>query len=227
MPGMPFHLEKGHALMAIEDLLNNPAHRPVLSAAFDGLRTNVPVADVFSAVAAAAPGLQAYGGQADVAAAGGLGPFVADAWFAPGAPGPAPYWIDYTGDVDGVVREALLLTMEVAWGVDRNAPLPTGPSPRRIELFWHCGQRWFEAWTTWDDPQGPVKILFATPPHIGGTVISNLAPMVAAGKAKAVDRATVHAPLANEQCSKVPQTLVRGLRKLANQIVVVVLHACS
>ena len=70
-------------------------------------------------------------------------------------------------------------------------PSRAGRSQRRIELFWHCGQRWFEAWTTWDDPHGPVKILFVTPPHIGGTVISNLAPMVAAGKAKAVNRATV------------------------------------
>ena len=34
---------KGHALMALEDLLNNPAHHAVLSAAFDGLRNGTPV----------------------------------------------------------------------------------------------------------------------------------------------------------------------------------------
>lgn len=193
MPGMPFHLEKGHALMAIEDLLNNPAHHAVLRAAFEGLRTNLPVANVFNNVAAAAPGLAAYGGQPDVVAAGGLGPFVAGAWFAaPGAPGPTPYWLDYRGNVDNVVRETLLLAMEVAWGVDRNQPLPGGPFQRRIELFWHCGQRWFEAWTTWDDPQGPVKILFASPPHTGGEVVANVAPLVAAGQANVVDRTTVN-----------------------------------
>ena len=177
--------------MAIEDLLNNAAYHAVLSAAFDGLRNNIPVADVFKQVAAAAPGLQAYGNQTDVSAAGGLGNFVSGAWFGPGPPGPRPYWLDYTGNVDGIVRETLLFAMEVAWGVDRTQPLPGGPFQRRIELFWHCGQRWFEAWTTWDDRQGPVKILFATPPHTGGTVFANVAPLVNAGQATPVNRSTV------------------------------------
>ena len=129
MPGMPFHLEKGHALMALEDLLNNPAYRPVLSVAFDGLRNGTPVGQVLSTALNSTQVIELYGSHPEVTAAGGLGPFVAGMWFAaPGAPEPPPYWIDYTGDVDGIVREALLLTMEVAWGVDRNASLPSGTS---------------------------------------------------------------------------------------------------
>ena len=88
MPGMPFHLEKGHALMALEDLLNNPAHHAVLSAAFDGLRNGTPVADVFKHRARLGSRCSRhYGSHPAVTAAGGLGPFVAGAWFA--APGRA------------------------------------------------------------------------------------------------------------------------------------------
>ena len=83
--------------------------------------------------------------------------------------------------------------MEVAWGVNHNQRAAGGAVQRQDRALLALRSTLpFEAWTTWDDPQGPVKILFATPPHIGGTVISNLAPMVAAGKAKAVDRATVN-----------------------------------
>jgi hypothetical protein len=195
MPGMPFHLEKGHALMAIEELLNNHSHHAVLEVAYDGLRTGQAVGTVFrTALMTKAPVLDAYEGEPHVTAAGGLGPFVTGAWFgqiAPGTATPNPYWLDYQGDVDGIVREALLFAMEIAWGADRTQKLPPGPFVRRIELLWHCAQRWFDAWTTWDDPNGPVKVLFATPPHSGGTVTSRIDPMVTGGKATPVVASTV------------------------------------
>lgn len=169
MPGMPFHLEKGHGLMALEDLINNPAHRAVLTVARDEMCEGTPMSDVFATVVSNAPTLANYGNNPHTAALGGLGPFVADKWF--GKPG---YWLDYTGDVDGVVRTTLLFALEAASGVECGTPLPEGPFDRRVELLWHCGQRWFEAWVGWNDPSDAVSVLFATPPHAFGEVISSV-----------------------------------------------------
>jgi hypothetical protein len=190
MPGMPFHLEKGHALMALEDLLNNPANHATLAAAYDGLRQGTPVAQVFAAALVAplpakpAPVLDQYAGKAG---AGGLGQFVGRSWFGDGG---NPYWLDYEGDVDGIIREALLFAIEKAWGVDRAEPLPAElDHSRRIDLLWHCAQRWFDAWVTWQAKEGPVVVLFATPPHVGGSIVDRIDVAVAAGWAKKVDAA--------------------------------------
>lgn len=191
MPGMPFHLEKGHGLMAVESLLNDPAHRAVLATAFEGLRGGTPLGQVFTDVAAKAPLLDAYGGaNQPVNAAGGLGAFVSGAWFGqPSSSGNSPnsYWLDYTGRVDEVVRETLLFAIEMAGPADRKKRLPKHPSTRRIELFWHCGQRWFESWLTWEDASSPIRVLFATPPHTAGEVLSSVssAPPGQATKVKA------------------------------------------
>lgn len=179
MPGMPFHLEKGYALMALEDLLNDPSLAPTRARLFEGLRTGVGLGAVFRDLLSTAPTLSRYGNHPMVASAGGLGSFVTGAWFGqsggPGTP-PPPYWIDYTGDIDGVVRETLLFAMEVALDADRSRPLPTKVATARpIELWWHCGQRWFEAWLSWQSADGPVRVLFATPPHTGGVVRESVA----------------------------------------------------
>jgi hypothetical protein len=177
MPGMPFHLEKGHALMALEDLFDTQPTAPgaPLASFWDDVRSGVALGTVFRDLLASAPLLSGYGGQADVNAAGGLGSFVSGAWFdqrsGAGAP-PRPYWLDYTGDVDGIVREALLTALELAWGVDRASQLPDPlPQRRPLRFTWHCSQRWFEAWVRWDDHVGPVELMFATPAHTGGTIV--------------------------------------------------------
>lgn len=191
MPGMPFHLEKGHALMALEDLLNDAQHHSVVRTAFDGLRQGVPVGEVFDTALASAPTLDAYAGNAGQ---NGLGDFVRGAWFDQASGSAPPYWLDYRGDVDGIVREALLFAMETAWGVDRSSPLPRRVDrSRRIDLLWHCAQRWFDAWVTWQSVDGPVTVLFATPPHTGGDIIDEIASAVSQGRATAVDAASAGA----------------------------------
>jgi hypothetical protein len=191
MPGMPFHLEKGHALMAVENLLNDPAHRNVLITAFDGLRSGAPLGDVFAGITAHAPQLDAYGQNPAVTGAGGLGAFVSGAWFGqPTGTSPESYWLDFEGAVDEVVRETLLFAMEMAGpDVDRTEPLPPEPFARTIELFWHCGQRWFESWLTWESPASPITVLFATPPHVAGDVLPSVT-SAPPGQATAVTAAT-------------------------------------
>lgn len=157
--------------MAIEDLLNNPTHQAVLSTMWDGLRSGADVGGAFSTALASAPVLSHYGGNAQVVAAGGLGRFVTKAWF-DNPPG-SGYWLDYGGPVDEIVREALLFAMELA-GADRAKPLPSTGLTRPIELLWHCGQRWFETWLTWEDETGPISVLFASPPHAAGVVLSSV-----------------------------------------------------
>jgi hypothetical protein len=79
------------------------------------------------------------------------------------------FWFQYYGDVEGIVRETLVRTIEVALGVDHDEELPADGPTRAlpIELFWKCPQRWFEGWVTWrwDERHGTgqVTAVLATP----------------------------------------------------------------
>jgi hypothetical protein len=76
------------------------------------------------------------------------------------------FWRQYYGDVEEIVRETMLTALRVALGITR-----PGESPRRhldLEIFWKCGQPWFEGWVTWNLPAtapelGRVTVIFATP----------------------------------------------------------------
>ncbi len=66
--------------------------------------------------------------------------------------GPDPsamMWDNYSGDVNGITRLTIRTALEVALGVAKNEPVPDQP-PRHwpIDLFWKCGQNWFEGWVT-------------------------------------------------------------------------------
>lgn len=79
------------------------------------------------------------------------------------------FWYQYFGDVEGIVRETLIRSIEVSLGLDHDAEVPQDGPPRvlPVELFWKCPQRWFEGWITWRwDPArgiGQVTSIFATP----------------------------------------------------------------
>lgn len=216
MPGMPFHLEKGHAFMALEDVINDSTHHAIVAAAWDGLRTGTPVGQVFDTALQSAPVLSHFAGKAGQ---GGLGPFVTHHWFGTGKPkGTAPYWLDYRGDVDGIVREALLFAMETAWGVSRDAPLPANVDRgRQIRLLWHCAQRWFDAWILWDSPTDDVTVLFATPPHTGGDIIDRIKLAIAKGWANEVSAAS--ASTDGDMVLVCQERNTRGRRKLRSPLV--------
>lgn len=91
------------------------------------------------------------------------------------------YWFDYYGDVEGIVRETLIRTLEVALGVDHDTDASAPINPTRcwqIEFFWKCSQSWFEGWVTWrkhgtGDTQGQVTVLFTTPEVEGSIVLDS------------------------------------------------------
>ncbi len=79
------------------------------------------------------------------------------------------FWVQYFGDVEEIVRQTLVRTIEVSLGLEHGEKIPRS-GPRRtlpIELFWKCPQRWFEGWVTWrwDESHGTgqVTTLLATP----------------------------------------------------------------
>ena len=79
------------------------------------------------------------------------------------------FWFQYFGDVDGIVRETLIRSIEVSLGLEHDEE-PEGGSTDRwlpIELFWKCPQRWFEGWVSWrfdaTHGSGQVTTMLATP----------------------------------------------------------------
>ena len=79
------------------------------------------------------------------------------------------FWFQYFGDVDAIVRETLIRSIEVSLGLDHDQePGPDGPPFQLpIELFWKCPQRWFEGWVSWRwdarHGTGQVTTMLATP----------------------------------------------------------------
>lgn len=169
MPTMPFHLEKGDMLNALESLLNDHAHQADLETAVNNLLATNDLRATLDAAAAAT-------GDASLANLVKTGTL---AWFATPA-----YWKDYSGDINSIVAHALLFAMRRAWDWKEGSPFPEAHRRRRrIHLWWHCSQRWFESWVTWERKNGPIHVLFATPPIIGGTIWKDIDAAEQAGQA--------------------------------------------
>jgi hypothetical protein len=168
MPGMPYHLEKGAALGFVEVCLNDPSKQQTI------LENMRDPAVPFGQGILDDPVLAPY--APFIAPFNDLAEFVRSSWFGPKG---ASYWIDYEGDVEGIVRLTVIRALEVALGIPHGDPFPSVPSRRwPIEVLWHCSQRWFEGWLTFKQldstgQQGRVTLVFASPAHRGGDITSN------------------------------------------------------
>jgi hypothetical protein len=92
-------------------------------------------------------------------------------------PATTGYWIGYRGDVDRIVRRALLWAIELSLGTGSDGP-PTGQrDPWPIELFWKCPAPWFEAWVVSrrvpTTAAGLVTVVLVTPSHQGADVATS------------------------------------------------------
>lgn len=193
MPGpMPYYLEKGPAFEILEDFINTPGtrlvdalaklraknpdgsytHRFVDCGAFDSpaLEFNQPLEDGTvrhwtieswkQHINRHWFGIRDGADQpVDPAAATSLDE--AESW-----------WINYFGeDIEGVLRETIIRALETAYRIPHGEPLPrVGKSfdPWPIELFWKCGQAWFEGWISWRklpgaQDRGLVTAMLCTP----------------------------------------------------------------
>lgn len=79
------------------------------------------------------------------------------------------FWFQYFGDVDAIMRETLIRSIEVSLGLEHDEVPANGRTDRwmPIELFWKCPQRWFEGWVGWrwdaTHGSGQVTTMLATP----------------------------------------------------------------
>ncbi len=177
---MPYYLEKGPMFSVIEDYLNADTSRAV-----DTLRElRRPAGDpgylelwqlpVFTSKNLTAKPPPPYADD------------FRDKWLGMGPNGVADaMWDNYEGDVNGITRLTIRTALEVALGVASDAD-EVPDVPRRhwpIDLFWKCGQNWFEGWVTHRQfgtappgeqesapPGGHVVVVFATPTE-GSTVV--------------------------------------------------------
>ncbi|MEO1058776.1 MAG: hypothetical protein AAFY28_17865, partial [Actinomycetota bacterium] len=164
MPTMPFHLEKGAVLGALDDLLNANSDplETHLRNAYAVLMSPTKPNDILAALGAMP------------APTGPAAPSLADAlqqWFQTGTD---EYWKGYDPEfVLQVASEGLRFALRQAWG-DNGTVLPT-MRDRRVHTWWYCVQPWFDTWITWEHETAPVNVIFSTPSHHGGTMITDMA----------------------------------------------------
>lgn len=142
---MPYYLEKGPMFSVIEDYLNADTPRAV-----DTLRelrkadTDPGYLELWEFPAFDSQNLAAKPPPSYAID-------FRDKWLGMDPSGLVPsMWSNYEGDVNGITRLTLRTALEVALGVaSDSATVPDAP-PRHwpIDLFWKCGQNWFEGWVT-------------------------------------------------------------------------------
>ncbi|HVN51681.1 MAG TPA: hypothetical protein VMT43_09625 [Acidimicrobiales bacterium] len=205
MPGMPYHLEKGPILSVLESFANG-------GNSTSGTTRHNNMRKVLDRLRDPSIALTAVGGLDSTNLNGGAtNPWptyddrvahieqdwfgytpggVPQAAFNPSIPHRTGFWINYHGDVEGIVRETLTRALEVALGVDHGQPSSGATRYWRVELFWKCPNPWFEGWITWragsaSSADGQVTVIFATPGN-GGWVY----PDPCAGRNPVVDPAS-------------------------------------
>jgi hypothetical protein len=94
-------------------------------------------------------------------------------WVGKGATGPpgeaTGYWVGYQGDVEGVLREGLIRTLEVSLGLIHDADPAQATRSWPVQVHWKCPNPYFEVWVSWRQHDntsrgGQVDMLIATPP---------------------------------------------------------------
>ena len=186
MPGpMPYYFEKGPALSILEAYINDSPHSEIVNAVTK-LRAKNPNGSWTYRVTDC--GAFTNTKSFDVRLPGQNTTMTGDIWVqhinehwfglvdSAGKPvnpkvahinAASSWWINYWGDdVEGIVRETFVRSIETAYRVPHGAALPSTTTPWPVELFWKCGQAWFEGWVTWrrvGANNGLVTAMFATP----------------------------------------------------------------
>jgi hypothetical protein len=196
---MPYHLEKGHYLLLLEETLNEGIDAVVdddTETDFPGLaRRRSMLAHMRGVVArpcdpvngeSEVGGVLSWPGFMKDADVGfGISKIILEDWFGyrirnngtldtkPRANKPTGMWDGYQGNVERIIANTLVRTIEVSLGLEHGAPIPTGAPARSwpIYFFFKCQQPFFEGWVSWQchsanrRAAGQVTVIFATPGH--------------------------------------------------------------
>lgn len=199
MGKMPYHLEKGHFLLLLEDTLNEGIEAVVdddTVESFPGLERRYSMLEYMRGVLARPCDLQQGepedgsslrwpGWMSDTDVSFGAFAAVAVEWFGyrirpdgtldtkPHPNKPTGMWDGYQGNVERIMANVLVRTIEVSLGLDHDAAVPSGAPDRAwpIYFFFKCQQPFFEGWVTWQCHSvnrragGQVTVIFATPGH--------------------------------------------------------------
>jgi hypothetical protein len=164
---MPYTLTRGPLLTLVENALNpqTDAERAERAALLIDLRQGTPLAALATGNSQALTGVAIPRASLDVR--------LDEDWFGRGAnapPGePTGYWVDYQGDVEGVLREGLIRTIEVSMGLVHDAGPGAATRSWPVQVHWKCPNPYFEVWVSWRRHDatargGQVDMLIATPP---------------------------------------------------------------
>ena len=176
MGKMPYHLEKGHYLLLLEETLNEGIEAIVDdddAITFPGLARRYSMLEYMRSVvnrpcgpngeAETAGVLMWPGFMTDSDVGFPIFRIIAEDWFgyriradgsfdtAPNPLKPTGMWDGYQGNVERIIANVLVRAVEVSLGLDHDAPLPTAAPPRSwpIYFFFKCQQPFFEGWVTW------------------------------------------------------------------------------
>jgi hypothetical protein len=164
---MPYTLTRGPLLTLLENVLNphDAAEEAARDAVLDALRHDVPLGDLVRNFLQPTQGVAIPQAPLDVR--------LEQDWIGNGASGPpgeaTGYWVGYQGDVEGVLREGLIRTIEVSLGLARHAEPAHATRSWPVQVHWKCPNPYFEVWVAWrehDDTArgGQVDVVIATPP---------------------------------------------------------------
>jgi hypothetical protein len=199
--GMPYHLEKGGTLRLLEKWLNKPStNRPAL---IEMLRTaTAPAAWIEHPLLDGFWGDAAFNIDVPLDPNGGIArrTEIIRNWFGhEGVPGnwqkvekpTTGYWIAYNGEVEEIMRRALVWALELSLGVGPGQPVGSKSRSWDIEFYWKCPCPWFEAWVLQRPVEaakpkgrGVVSVVFLTPSHKGSNVAES--PIATAAKTMTV-----------------------------------------
>jgi hypothetical protein len=163
---MPYTLTRGPLLTLVENALNPQTEdeRAERDALLVELRHGTPIAALVRAHSQPFPGVAIPRAPLDTR--------LDEDWFGRGANGPpgepTGYWVDYRGDVEGVLREGLIRTIEVSLGLAHDAEPQAATRSWPVQVHWKCPNPYFEVWVSWRRHDtagtGQVDMLIATPP---------------------------------------------------------------
>jgi hypothetical protein len=174
---MPYHLEKGHYLLLLEETLNEGIEAVVdddTVTSFPGLSRRYSMLQHMRSVVARPcdpiNGESEVGGllewpefMADADVGFPVSQIIAEDWFGyrvrpdgsldtkPRPNKPTGMWDGYQGNVERIIASVLVRAIEVSLGLDHNAAIPNGAPSRSwpIYFFFKCQQPFFEGWVTW------------------------------------------------------------------------------